>query len=347
LPAADRRAYRRGQILGLTVAEFFLVLAFLLLLALALFAAKSLRDRSLIDSIVATLSQKGEDITAEELIRKIEAANEAKAHEKELEDQISKLEEKLKDSGPLGDTAEEIPPQDRKDFIELVRKLAEQARSAPEGVKAVKSLLDDKTMLEAVRRIAKDWTESNARLGDELRAEFDKDLARWNAEVDQGQLVVRFKNPDVLFKQGAAGLQPHFATILSEFCPRFLALLSHQGQNIAEIRIEGHTSSEWTESATPRGAYFSNMALSQARTRAVLEYCLSLGDLATIEPWARSKLVAVGMSSSRLETNPTTGEEDRERSRRVEFRVVTDAAARIGDIVQQVRVQGTAQAPSQ
>jgi outer membrane protein OmpA-like peptidoglycan-associated protein len=78
------------------------------------------------------------------------------------------------------------------------------------------------------------------------------------------------------------------------------------------------------------------MALSQARTRTVLEYCLSLPAARGVESWARSTLVAVGMSSSRPARLPD-GSEDRGRSRRVEFRVVTDAAASIGEVMREVR----------
>ena len=58
--------------------------------------------------------------------------------------------------------------------------------------------------------------------------------------------------------------------------PRYLNVLTQFRDSIDEVRIEGHTSSLWNHRSTPEEAYFNNMALSQGRTRAVLEYT---GDL--------------------------------------------------------------------
>lgn len=90
---------------------------------------------------------------------------------------------------------------------------------------------------------------------------------------------------------------------------------------IAAISIEGHSSSEWDATASQDEAYFNNMALSQARSRAVLEYCLRLPSILADKDWLISVLTANGLSSSRaLNRN---GIELATRSRRVEFRVIT------------------------
>ena len=44
----------------------------------------------------------------------------------------------------------------------------------------------------------------------------------------------------------------------------------------AEIRIEGHTSSEWFDQSTGNEAYLNNMELSQNRARNVLDYILRI-----------------------------------------------------------------------
>ena len=91
--------------------------------------------------------------------------------------------------------------------------------------------------------------------------------------------------------------------------------------NIEEIRIEGHTNSN--------GGYFSNMELSQNRTRAVLQYCLNMmpeEDMA----WAKALITANGLSSSHLIMKD--GQEDKELSRRVEFRVRTNAEKQLEEI---------------
>jgi outer membrane protein OmpA-like peptidoglycan-associated protein len=122
---------------------------------------------------------------------------------------------------------------------------------------------------------------------------------------------------------------------LDDFFPRYLRILTSDKyrESITEVRIEGHTSSEWYDGATDRLAYFRNMALSQERTRSTLQYVLSLPQSGAHETWLRQHLTANGLSSSRL-VSDTAGREDRLRSRRVEFKVRTDAETRIAKILE-------------
>jgi outer membrane protein OmpA-like peptidoglycan-associated protein len=94
---------------------------------------------------------------------------------------------------------------------------------------------------------------------------------------------------------------------------------------IREIRIEGHTSSEWGPDSSPLDAYFSNMALSQQRTQEVLRYAYGLNAVQQ-SGWFRERVAAVGLSSSRL-VRDAQGAEDAEASRRVEFSVLTNFEA--------------------
>ena len=75
------------------------------------------------------------------------------------------------------------------------------------------------------------------------------------------------------------------------------------------------------------------MELSQGRTRAVLEYVYTLHPVAVERPWIKKHLAAVGFSSSRLIQNPN-GVENVERSRRVSFRVMTNAETQIRKILE-------------
>lgn len=177
------------------------------------------------------------------------------------------------------------------------------------------------------------WQDDRRAIYDALEIEFAQDLPRWDAALDRQTLTVRFRAPDVLFERGTAALTPRFEAILDEFAPRYLAVLARFADRIEEVRVEGHTSSEWNEDTPPDIAYFNNMALSQERTRAVLERALALPRVDPLRDWARSVLTANGLSSSRLVLGPD-GAEDAGASRRVEFRVRTDAARRIEAIVE-------------
>lgn len=77
------------------------------------------------------------------------------------------------------------------------------------------------------------------------------------------------------------------------------------------------------------------MNLSQARTRSVLQYILNMPTIRTDKQWLMKYLTANGLSSSRpiLDHN---GKENSKRSRRVEFRIVTNAEGQIDEILRQV-----------
>ncbi|MGM0553573.1 MAG: OmpA family protein [Pseudomonadota bacterium] len=160
-----------------------------------------------------------------------------------------------------------------------------------------------------------------------LEEEFREDLPRWNAELDRDSLTLRFREPEVLFERSSATIRPRFEAILNDFMPRYAERLRPFAEVIREVRIEGHTSSEWAGSEDPLEAYFGNMDLSQRRTRAVLEHAWGLESLREAE-WFRKRVAAVGLSSSRRVLD-ARGREDREASRRVEFSVLTDFEARL------------------
>lgn len=125
---------------------------------------------------------------------------------------------------------------------------------------------------ERIKEVAVAYENAQLQLYNALDIEFAKDLQDWDAEIDKQTLEVRFKSPDVLFGLGSTELKPKFKLILDDFFPRYLKVLDNYQEHITEVRIEGHTSTDWTGTTNPDIAYFNNMALSQGRTRAVLQY---------------------------------------------------------------------------
>ncbi len=188
---------------------------------------------------------------------------------------------------------------------------------------------------DRVKEVAVAYNEIKDSLYDDLQREFNGDLRNWNAQLIKKDLSIRFTDPDVLFAQGSSDLKPAFQAILSDFFPRYVRILTSPKYRaaISEVRIEGHTSSDWTGATTPEDAYFNNMELSQARTRSVLVFALSLPDVDAERTWLRQYLTANGLSSSHPVFD-ASGAEDPARSRRVEFRVRTDAETRIAKILE-------------
>lgn len=158
-----------------------------------------------------------------------------------------------------------------------------------------------------------------------LYEEFKEDFKYWDADIDKKTLSIRFQEPDILFASGSSDLNLKFKEILNDFFPRYISILSKDNYRkvIQEIRIEGHTSSEWYGQKGTLEAYFKNMELSQARTRSVLEYTITLPPVQKEYDWMIQKITANGLSySQRIMEN---GTENPIKSRRVEFRIRTNA----------------------
>lgn len=187
---------------------------------------------------------------------------------------------------------------------------------------------------EKIKEVAVAYEQAQQQLYNALNIEFSNDLPDWDAEIDKQTLEVRFKSPDVLFGLGSSELKPKFKEILNNFFPRYLKVLDQYKEHITEVRIEGHTSTDWTGAANQDEAYFNNMELSQGRTRAVLQYVHSLKESSAHQKWVKSKFSAVGYSSSHPILN-AMGKEDQSRSRRVTFKVITNAELQIRRIIQE------------
>lgn len=184
------------------------------------------------------------------------------------------------------------------------------------------ALLQVQEKAEEDEQVVRKYDQIKTQLYIDLQDEFKDDLKVWRATVDS-TLCIRFQEPAMLFDNDKAELKPLFKDILNDFFPRYIKVLSRPEyrENIVEIRIEGHTDSN--------GGYFHNMELSQNRTRSVLEYCFGLMTREQII-WAKGLITANGLSSS--QPILVHGIEDKSLSRRVEFRVRTNAEKHLEDI---------------
>jgi outer membrane protein OmpA-like peptidoglycan-associated protein len=187
---------------------------------------------------------------------------------------------------------------------------------------------------ERIKEVAVAYQDTQVAIYDALMQEFGDDLDAWNARINRDSLSFEFQSPEVLFAVGSIELRARFQEILQDFFPRYLEVLRGYRVSIDEVRIEGHTSSDWDSVTDETNAYFMNMMLSQGRTRTVLQYVYSLiADASPDREWVRTQVAAVGFSSSRLVLNEQ-GVEDAEQSRRVTFRVITNAETQIRTILE-------------
>lgn len=185
---------------------------------------------------------------------------------------------------------------------------------------------------DKIKEVAVTYQNSQVALYEALEKEFEKDLIAWDADIDQTTLEFRFNSPEVLFDTGKNDLKWQFKEILKDFFPRYLSVISNFEENISEVRIEGHTSSAWNKLSTSEEAYFNNMELSQGRTRSVLQYVYLLPEIEGDRSWIKEKFAAVGFSSAHPVLDQY-GNEDEEKSRRVSFKVLTNAESQIRKIM--------------
>ena len=188
-----------------------------------------------------------------------------------------------------------------------------------------------------VERLLNAYKNLQDALYEEVRAEFEGSDTKkrqfrtvWRGYLDRE--TIRFKKP---FRQGDDTVPTAFKNVLYNFFPRYIAILTkpEYRNEIAEIRIEGHTSSEWFNAVGVDVAYYNNMELSQDRARNVLQYVLEIKHpkITGNKEWIKKYLTANGLSSSKLIFDPNENQ-NKEASRRVEFRVVTKSEKLIDEI---------------
>lgn len=184
--------------------------------------------------------------------------------------------------------------------------------------------------------VLKDFVETKHQLHDKLVNEFKGDTAKWKMSID-GDLSMKFNNPSVLFAQGSYQLTDEFKQILDEFLPKYFNILLNDSlrSHIQEIRIEGHTDDLAAYSFDP-DPYISNIILSQQRSLSVMRYFLASDTYRSYNPQQQALLrywfTVNGLSYGKpLDAdgnliNPIENPKavmDRDKSRRVEFRIVT------------------------
>ena len=198
---------------------------------------------------------------------------------------------------------------------------------------AVVFMIDAEIEKNKIRDVAILYDHLRQELYSDLLDEFESDLPKWGAELDK-DLTFRFNDSELLFDQGEAELKQKFQTILTDFFPRYVSIITNEKyrNDILEVRIEGHTSTGWHNARSADDAYIRNMDLSQERTRSTLAYVLALPELKQTNGWLKSHLTANGLSSAKVIVD-AQGNENSKASRRVEFKVRTDADSRIATIL--------------
>ena len=315
------------MIMGLTVAEAFMLIAFVLLMLLV-FWRHELKVKY--DELVAGFA----DITSDEfaqleknarLVDEPVLQNIARAARQlppEQKRTLSELLSRAKASTLIGkisdlqDLLRERSAQEVRDALELRDELDPYGEENNDAINArIKRLTAQEIQLQ--NRLA-DEAEARERLVGDLKKNLGDQVIQAGGYIDASGKIVFPET--VLFASGQSEILPDFKNILNHLCPGWLTTLkrSTSQRKIDDILIEGHSSSVWVKAETPRQAWENNLWLSQRRAQSVLVHCLDLlVEQKSLEDWSRARLAAVGYSSSRPVLN--NGRENSELSRRVVF----------------------------
>lgn len=190
-----------------------------------------------------------------------------------------------------------------------------------------------------------DYVDTRNKLHEKLEDEFRNRPADWQLVIGK-DLSMKFNNPEVLFAIGSSELTPEFKEILDEFLPKYIDILIQDTlrHRIKEIRIEGHTDN-LRFSGSNNDPFIDNARLSQQRSLAVLKYLREMPIIQKYTPEQQRMLeywfTANGLSYGKaLDTNGEytfiSGKAiDKNLSRRVEFRIVTNGDEILENFVNQ------------
>ncbi|MFT4013650.1 MAG: hypothetical protein QM682_09650 [Paracoccus sp. (in: a-proteobacteria)] len=354
-PGADR-SYRRGAVMGLTVAEAFILLAFCLLLLFSWWQVETERKSLIAADHLADLTPEQKT----EILRGLSDGTFAVANQLRKDGIPMVGPEAVKDAREfsrfmsqedlrrLMQGAAQLPPDTRLrladtveigDAAQLVQAMTRLETPEPEPQPKPEPQPEEQTTDRISQRIETAAAAERSlvdaleqRLGRRIRAAGGSIAP--NGTISLPQSVLFDVNDDHV-------KNPEF---LREFCAPWLVTLRRSGVDISELKIEGHASSEGPSGASPEQSYLYNLDLSQRRAQNALRVCLGGLLIPEVQKWARDHLVAVGYSSTRLIHNPK-GAEDRDASRRVAFSVSVDRQELL-DQIQQDLGNGTPLSPA-
>jgi outer membrane protein OmpA-like peptidoglycan-associated protein len=184
---------------------------------------------------------------------------------------------------------------------------------------AIGFMIEVESDKQKMKDIALEYRDTKVDLNEVLYSEFEDDLKKWDATITKENHIV-FNSPKLLFEVNKSVINDKFKSILDSFFPRLIKVLTSNKykNNIYEIKIEGHTSSEWGDLNSTKEKYLKNMKLSQKRAYSVLSYCYSLENSVILKnrDWLIKYLRANGISFAKTQNKKNKAPL---RNRKVEF----------------------------
>lgn len=166
---------------------------------------------------------------------------------KKIEIQYEELKSKDKSLDKVIRELNEI--KEKNDVLQLEKDKLTEKLAQLDNFNAV---LDEKEKisqeLTQIKGIAEAYQNNQLAIYEALKKVFpDDELSedKLNAEIDKETLTFIFKSSDSLFDNASANLKEKYKQALTVFFPKYIQAILPYKDSISEIRIEGHTSSEW------------------------------------------------------------------------------------------------------
>ena len=155
----------------------------------------------------------------------------------------------------------------------------------------------------------------------ELRKIFKKEIDAKKLVITE-DLSIQFTDSSLYFHVAEYILTPTQKSFLTTFSKKLIPFLNANKNAIETLEINGHTSSEWGGTHFSDG-YLKNEKLSMNRSYATLSYVFSHQDKPT-QTWLSKILSGNGLSYSKKRM--VEEKEDKEKSRRVTFKIILRTA---------------------
>ncbi len=195
--------------------------------------------------------------------------------------------------------------------------------TTPEGSQVkhmyIAKIQPDCTLAKLSSKPAKVSHKAKLDLYKELNTLFAKEIANKEIEIDRN-LGITLTAPALLFKAGQSELDKKQKHFLDHFCKKLIPFLQKHKESIATLEIIGHTSSEWESVNRFDERYLNNMDLSLKRAYNTTRYLFKRLDPKTQKMFSQM-LKNSGYSFAKKMTFDK--KEDRKRSRRIVFGIVT------------------------
>ena len=197
---------------------------------------------------------------------------------------------------------------------------------------------------EEKKKILVEYNESNIALYNSMITTFNKKEKDWWMNI-WSDLSIKFNKKDISFAPDQYVLSEKFKKILDDFIPNYLKIINNPKykNQIKEIKIEGHAGS------CLDSEYEECLILSQRRANSVLMHLLNSNAFKKLSDNDKERLkfwfTANGMSNwKNLDSNwkyvfESNKEVDKEKSRRVTFRIITNSEDLIKRIIQNEKLK--------